>query len=185
MVARPTRCRGHPATLGSVLLGAYLGALAVDRSRIVVRGRSMAPTLLEGDVVLTVPAVRRWLVPGQVVVLTDPADPDHLVIKRLHAIEAGQAFVLGDDPDHSTDSRTWGWVAAGAVRRRVLVRWPDVRSPLRWLLHRAPGDPATGRTAAQAVGPAVASATGQATGRRATTSTSGSSSATSPAARRP
>lgn len=169
MVSRPQRWRARVTTLCSVLLGAYLGALAVDRSRIVVRGRSMSPTLLEGDVVMTIPTLRRWLVPGQVVVLSDPADAGHLVVKRLHAIEAGRVFALGDDPEYSTDSRVWGWVAARQIRRLVLVRWPDVRSPLRWVIRAATAE----QTATQAAG------------RRARTSTSGSSSATSPSARRP
>jgi nickel-type superoxide dismutase maturation protease len=155
--------RRHARVVAAVLLGGYLGVLAADRSRIVVRGWSMAPTLLPGDVVLTRPLdCRRYVRVGQVVVLRDPAAADHLVIKRVRAVRADQVYVLGDDPDHSTDSRVWGWLPATVVRRVVLVRWPDVRSQLRWHAHGA-----------------------QPSGRRATTSTSGSSSATSPAPRRP
>lgn|GEM_PF-1317170 len=151
--------RHHAALAAAVLAGGYLGVLAADRSRIVVRGWSMAPTLLPGDVVLTVPTGGRFLRPGQVVVLRDPAAADHLVIKRVADVAEGQVLLLGDDPGHSTDSRVWGWVPRRVVRRLVVVRWPDVRSRL----HRPD----------------------QSSGRRATTSTSGSSRATSPAPRRP
>lgn len=151
--------RRHAPLVAAVLAGAYLGALAADRSRIVVRGWSMAPTLLPGDVVLTVPTGGRFLRAGHVVVLRDPAAAGHLVVKRIWDVRDGEVLLLGDDPDHSTDGRVWGWVPCRTVRRVVLVRWPDVRSRL----HR-PAQP---------------------TGRRATTSTSGSSSATSPSRRRP
>jgi nickel-type superoxide dismutase maturation protease len=157
-----TQARARVIPLLTVLVGGYLGALAADRSRIVVAGPSMAPTLLPGEVVLTVPAVGRWLRAGQVVVLRDPGDPGHLVIKRLARIGQGRVWAVGDDPYRSTDSRTWGWLPVSAVRRRVVVRWPDVRSPLRRVVADQPD-----------------------TGRRASTSTSGSSSATSPSARRP
>jgi signal peptidase I len=165
-VAGTVQRRALVTTLLAVVLGGELGALAADRSRIVVAGSSMAPTLLPGEVVLTVPAVGRWLRPGQVVVLRDPGDRDHLVVKRLAAVADGQVFVLGDDPHHSTDSRTWGWLPIAAVRRLAVVRWPDVRSPL----HRVVAPTPTGQPGG---------------GRRASTSTSGSSNATSPSARRP
>jgi nickel-type superoxide dismutase maturation protease len=162
----PAPWRRHASVVAAVLVGAYLGALAADRSRIVVRGWSMAPTLLPGDVVLTRPTGgRRRVRVGQVVVLRDPAAADHLVIKRVHGLHGDQVYVLGDDPDNSTDGRIWGWLPSEVVRRVVLVRWPDVRSQLRW--HVEPDQP------------------DQPGGRRAITSTSGSSSATSPAERRP
>lgn len=188
-----TQARARVTTLLAVLVGGYLGALAADRSRIVVAGPSMAPTLLPGEVVLTVPAVGRWLQPGQVVVLRDPGDPDHLVIKRLGHLADGHLWVVGDDPHRSTDSRAWGWLPVAAVRRLVVVRWPDVRSPLRRVVvaqppaqHTAP-ETGPGTAPPRPVDPpAAAEPTGQrGAGRRASTSTSGSSSATSPSVRRP
>ena len=157
MFRAPWRQRASIAA--AVLTGGYLGVLAADRSRVVVRGWSMAPTLVPGDVVLTLPIRGRLARAGQVVVLRDPAATGHLVIKRIHEWRDGRVYVLGDAPDHSTDSRAWGWLPSATVRRLVLVRWPEVRSRLRW--------------------------SAQPSGRRATTNTSGSSSATSPAGRRP
>jgi nickel-type superoxide dismutase maturation protease len=105
-------------------------ALAVNRSLVEVRGTSMEPTLWEGDRLLTVPARRAWLEPGQVVVVADPADAGHEVVKRLGSLGDGRAEVFGDNPRASTDSRSWGPIPLVAVRRIVVARWPDVRTSL-------------------------------------------------------
>lgn len=110
------------------LLG--LAALVVRRSLVEVRGPSMLPTLWEGDRLVTVPAHRTWLRPGQVVVLRDPADAEHLVIKRVTAVSRDHVEVRGDDPDRSTDGRLWGPVPTTAVQRVAIARWPAVLSPL-------------------------------------------------------
>lgn len=192
-----TQARARMTTLLAVVVGGYLGVLAADRSRMVVAGPSMAPTLLPGEVVLTVPAVGRWLQPGRLVVLRDPGDPDHLVIKRVGDLADGHLWAVGDDPHRSTDSRVWGWLPVAAIRRIVIVRWPDVRSPLRRVVIAQPPAQDTAQDTAQETVPGtpapppvdppeVAEPTGQrSAGRRASTSTSGSSSATSPSSRRP
>lgn len=117
------------ATWVAAALGCYLGVLAADRSRIVVRGGSMLPRLWPGDVLVTVPALAP-LRPGQVVVALDPADPDHLVVKRVTRVGRGRVVLHGDNPDGSTDSRLWGPVPRRLVRRVALRCWPDVRTPL-------------------------------------------------------
>ena len=146
---------GWRTALG-VALGTYLAVLAVNRSLVTVRGPSMEPALWPGDRLLTVPSVPALLTPGRVVVVDDPTDPGHLVVKRLHTVDAVAVVVRGDAADRSTDSSVWGPLPRRAVRRIAVARWPDLRTPLR----RQPG-------------------------RRATTSSSGSSSPTSPASRRP
>lgn len=107
---------------------AYLATLAVNRSVVEVRGASMEPTLWPGDRLLTVPARRRWLRTGRVVVVADPADPTHLVVKRIASAERGVVEVLGDQPAASTDSRHWGPLPVTAIRRVVVRRWPDLRT---------------------------------------------------------
>lgn len=152
-------------------LGCYLGLLAADRSRVVVRGPSMSPSLLPGDVLLTVPVagpLRARATPGRVVLVADPEDDAHLLVKRVIAADGGRLWLEGDDPAHSTDSRRWGWVPRARVRRLALRRWPQLRTPL-W---RDPWRPPRVRAGVHAQ-------------RRAMTSTSGSSSATSPAPLRP
>ncbi|MFA9431535.1 nickel-type superoxide dismutase maturation protease [Egicoccus sp. AB-alg2] len=109
---------------------AYLAALAVNRSLVVVRGPSMLPSLWPGDRVVTVPAFGR-VDPGDVVVVRDPAEPGHLVVKRVHTVDEHGVDVRGDHPAASTDSRVWGPLPRRAIRRRVLRRWPDLRTPMR------------------------------------------------------
>ena len=116
-----------------VLLGAT-AALVVRRSLVAVRGPSMEPTLWPGDRLVTVPAVAGWLRVGQVVVLDDPEDASHRIIKRIVAVAGDHVEVRGDDPQRSTDGRRWGPVPRDAVRRIAITRWPSVLSPL----HRRP-----------------------------------------------
>ncbi len=99
---------------------------AVNRSLVAVRGPSMLPTLREGDLLLTVPTHLVEARAGRVVVVEDPNEPGHLVVKRLARWEHGRAVVLGDHPAASTDSRAWGPVPASALRRVALVRWPSL-----------------------------------------------------------
>lgn len=129
-VGRTIGRRRGPLRLLAVAALAYLLALTVNRSLVAVAGPSMEPALWEGDRLLTVPAARRWLREGRLVVVRDPARPDHLVVKRIAAIDGDRVTVLGDAPDRSTDSRTWGPLSTSSIRRVVVARWPDVRTPL-------------------------------------------------------
>jgi nickel-type superoxide dismutase maturation protease len=89
--------------------------------RVRVRGPSMAPTLVDGDVVLV--RLRKRPRPGDVVLVRWAARPAQLSIKRAEqAHVAGTWFVVGDNPFASTDSRDLGPAAVlGVVKRRL---WP-------------------------------------------------------------
>jgi signal peptidase I len=129
-----------PASAVGVVLGAAVVAIGVRRSLVRVRGLSMRPTLREGDLVVTVPLppvaddgpvhglawrVRRWSVrPGALVVLSEPGDRAHLIIKRATTVTPDGVDVIGDDPGWSIDSRTFGTVPHRDVRRVVLGRVP-------------------------------------------------------------
>jgi nickel-type superoxide dismutase maturation protease len=113
-----------------LLVAAALGLVGLRRAVVEVAGPSMGPTLVPGDRLLTVPARRRWLRAGQVVVLTDPGDPAHLVVKRVRRVSGDRVEVVGDDPARSTDSRRWGTVPASSIRRIALTRWPDIGARL-------------------------------------------------------
>jgi nickel-type superoxide dismutase maturation protease len=125
-----TRATARLWGVGVCAVAGYGLVLGVNRSLVEVRGRSMEPTLRPGDRLLTVPARRAWLRRGRVVVVRDPGDPDHLAVKRIADVERGRVAVLGDHPEASTDSRTWGTLPIAAVRRVVVRRWPDLRTRL-------------------------------------------------------
>jgi nickel-type superoxide dismutase maturation protease len=102
---------------------AVLGAAAL--SRVVVSGDSMLPTLEPGDrlVVLRL-AHRRGLRRGDLVTVRDPRDgPARMLVKRVGDVDSDSAEVAGDNPDASTDSRTFGRVPLGSVTGKVLYRY--------------------------------------------------------------
>jgi len=135
--------RGRPRAMvtASALLATAMAGVGVRRSLMRVRGLSMRPTLREGDLVVTVPLppvggegplhgaaweTRRRLVrPGAMVVLSEPGDRGHLIIKRVTAITPDGVEVTGDDPGWSIDSRTFGTVPHRDVRRLVLGKVPS------------------------------------------------------------
>ena len=97
------------------------------RGRMVVEGTSMSPTLEPGDRVLAVPPWR--LRPGLLVTVADPRQPELVMVKRLGRITGAGVEVLGDNPDHSTDSRQLGLLPSHLLRGRLALRyWPRWRA---------------------------------------------------------
>lgn len=115
-------------------------AFAVAR-RVTVRGWSMAPTLLPGDRVLfdRLAYVRDRPNPGDVVLVAHPLQPGLRMVKRLAGVPGetvdgvrllarGEYWVLGADPEASTDSREFGPVRRRDLLARAWVRyWPTDR----------------------------------------------------------
>ena len=113
-----------------------------------VAERSMAPALLPGDWLLLDPTIRRWPRPGTVVVVREPGT-GILAIKRVAARGDGvgrrtagpetlgpghpfglerplgprEAWVVGDAPDGSIDSRTYGPLDADDLVARAWFRY--------------------------------------------------------------
>lgn len=91
------------------------------RFRFRVVGQSMVPTLYPGDEVLVnrrayfscSPAV------GDLVVAVHPDRPALKMIKRVDAIASNTCILLGDNPDASTDSRTFGAVPCSHLLGKV------------------------------------------------------------------
>ena len=86
-----------------------------------VHGHSMMPVLPPGTLVFA----WRWYVRiriDSVVILTLH---NREVIKRVHRVEREGLFLLGDHPDASTDSRSYGLVPLDAVNGFVF--WPRTR----------------------------------------------------------
>ena len=107
-------------------------------TRVEVRGRSMAPTLLPGDRMVAVAWLRGR--PGDIVALRDPRLPSRMLVKRVVAVESGARLrVGGDDPDASTDSRAFGAIPPALVAGRVVWRYwpPERRGTMTALAHSA------------------------------------------------
>jgi hypothetical protein len=109
-----------------------------------VRGRSMEPTLHEGDRLLVLYGVRPR--PGRMALVRLPADdsgaPRPLAVKRVtrRAPDGGQGWwVERDNPREGVDSWLVGAIPTSDVRALVLLRLPcavRVPHPLR---RRRPG----------------------------------------------
>lgn len=115
------------ASLAAVAAIASLARRWLDA--VEVRGRSMAPALLPGDLLL----VERWTyrrrvpLPGEVVLVRDPRAPERELVKRVAATDGGFVVLRGDAPDASTDSRSFGLLPVGSVHWRVGLRYWPVR----------------------------------------------------------
>lgn len=128
------------------MVAATVLALRYHYTIIIVRGRSMTPTLREGEKVLTRRVRGERVRSGDIVVLrvpgtgTDGTPNQYTAVKRVAAIAgdplppflpplattgseqlpAGHLAVLGDNTTASVDSRTWGLVPAANVLAKVV-----------------------------------------------------------------
>ena len=109
--------------------------------RVVVAGESMAPALVPGDRLLVVRGLRYR--PGELVALADPRRPARTLVKRVGAaVDGGRAYVvLGDRPEASTDSRTFGPVPRAAVHGRAVYRYAPAARAGRLRAVASPGWP--------------------------------------------
>jgi len=82
----------------------------------------MTPTLHEGRIVLIRPF--RTLRVGEVVIIHHDGLEK---IKRITMLEDGMVFVTGDNPQQSTDSRSFGWLPEDLVLGKLL--WPRKHRP--------------------------------------------------------
>lgn len=83
----------------------------------------MRPVLAPGDRVAVVPAWRRRLQPGDLVVVRDPRHPPRRMVKRVAHLDGGRAWLRGDNPAASTDSRSFGWMALPRLVGRPVRRY--------------------------------------------------------------
>jgi nickel-type superoxide dismutase maturation protease len=88
----------------------------------------MEPTVSAGDwVVVDTEAYRRRMPrPGHVVLACDPREPSREIVKRVVQLDLhNDAWLEGDNPESSTDSRQYGPVPRRLVVGRVRWRyWP-------------------------------------------------------------
>ncbi len=81
----------------------------------------MTPTLDAGDRLLVVRARRARC--GDVAVVPDPREASRLVVKRVIEASAAGVTLRGDNPDASTDSRTFGPAPLKTLRGRAVYRY--------------------------------------------------------------
>ena len=85
----------------------------------------MEPALRAGDWIV-VRALSRPPRVGEIVLVRDPRKPENLMLKRVADVADGACTVLGDCPEESTDSRTFGPVPLANVLGRALFRYGPI-----------------------------------------------------------
>ena len=91
------------------------------RTAFVVDGDSMLPVLKTGDKVLVDPCAT--IAVADIVLADHPYKQNSRLIKRITEISAsGDYFLAGDNPDESTDSRTFGPVRADTIIGKVVCK---------------------------------------------------------------
>ncbi len=81
-----------------------------------VAGASMQPALRPGKIVVG----WQWFKvvrPRDIVIIRHNGMEK---IKRIEKMAGNKIFVVGDSPEHSTDSRHFGWVETASVSARVV-----------------------------------------------------------------
>ena len=92
-----------------------------SRHKYICEGTSMNPTLNDGEVVLV--DRNAEIEVGDIVVAKQPVEQNSEVVKRVQRInERGHYFLIGDNPDDSTDSRHYGAVTREYIKGKVVAR---------------------------------------------------------------
>ena len=92
-----------------------------SRYKYICEGKSMNPTLKDGEVVLVDREANIEV--GDIVVAKHPLAPNEEVVKRVARInERGHYFLIGDNPEDSLDSRDYGAVKREYIKGKVVAR---------------------------------------------------------------
>lgn len=96
------------------------------RKRFRVTGTSMQPLLQPGEEILINPYAYKKDLPqiNDLVIATHPDKKDLEIVKRISYItEDGNLFLLGDNPNYSTDSRSFGTISLENIIGKVTTRF--------------------------------------------------------------
>lgn len=88
-----------------------------------VSGKSMSPSLDDGDVVMV---NRRFPRIGEIALAKQGGKE---VIKRVQRIEGGKYYLVGDNSDESTDSRHYGNIAKSDILGTIMIVLPKATNP--------------------------------------------------------
>jgi phage repressor protein C with HTH and peptisase S24 domain len=82
----------------------------------------MKPALKAGQLIIAT-GIFKDVRPGDVVVIKHDGKEK---IKRIAKLEDGHVYVLGDNPESSTDSRDFGWLTTAHIEAKVV--WPKIKT---------------------------------------------------------
>ena len=95
----------------------FIGSL----HKYICEGKSMNPTLKDGEVVLVDRTAR--IRAGDIVVARHPLQPGGEIVKRVTEINnRGHYFLVGDNREESEDSRDFDAVSRDYIRGKVVAR---------------------------------------------------------------
>jgi signal peptidase len=100
----------------------------------VVMTGSMEPSLHPGDVVLSAPASAAKVTPGQIILVTNPAMPSHLLVHRFVRFTASGDLITKGDANAREDSTP---VPPANVRGLPRLRLPYIGLGIVWLHNHA------------------------------------------------
>ena len=87
----------------------------------------MRPGLEPGDHILVDPSAYRECTPesGDILVAHHPFEKARLIVKRVRSVDdQGRCFLIGDNPDESTDSHAFAALAPELIVGRVTRKIP-------------------------------------------------------------
>ncbi len=85
-----------------------------------VEGQSMYPFLKSGDKIL---AVKDWLIGLKIGDIVVAKVNDKVIIKRVTKIINNRYFLVGDNKNKSTDSRTFGLVNKKNILAKIIYKF--------------------------------------------------------------
>jgi len=92
-----------------------------SRHKYICEGKSMNPTLKDGEVVLVDREAEIEV--GDIVVAKHPFEKNVEIVKRVERInEQGNYFLIGDNLEDSNDSRHFGAVTREYIKGKVVAR---------------------------------------------------------------